>query len=121
MMHNKPLGGPSQFVIRCFCDGCALCNNIAVDLKLYVKLLCQNIKLQGHQYNGLPTISEMFEQHLDIYFRLFVLLYADDTVLIAQSAEQLQSQINDFYKYCKKWNLKIHINKTNILISSKLR
>ena len=47
--------------------------------------------LQENVVNGLPTISEMFEQNLDLYFRLFVLLYADDTVLMAESAEQLQS------------------------------
>jgi hypothetical protein len=62
--------------------------------------------VQENVGNVLPTISGMFEHHLDMYFRLFVLLYADDTVLIAESAEQLQSQSNDFYKYCKKWNLK---------------
>jgi hypothetical protein len=75
--------------------------------------------LQENVVNGLPTISEMFEQHLDMYFRLFVLLYAGDTGLIAQSAEQLQFQINDFHKYCKKWNLKININKTKILVIRK--
>ena len=57
--------------------------------------------LQENVVNGLPTISEMFEQNLDLYFRLFVLLYADDTVLMAESAEQLQSQIMIFTNTAK--------------------
>jgi hypothetical protein len=37
------------------------------------------------------SISEDFENDLQIYVKLFTILYADDTVLLAESAEELQS------------------------------
>lgn len=54
----------------------------------------------------------------DIYFftKLIVLLYADDTVLIADSPENLQKCIDDFVTYCQTWKLKINYDKTKIVI-----
>jgi hypothetical protein len=48
--------------------------------------------------------------------KLFVLLYADDTVIMAESREDLQAQLNVFGEYCKKWKLKVNAEKTNIFI-----
>jgi len=45
-----------------------------------------------------------------------VLLYADDTVLIAESAQTLQNCLNDFGEYCKTWKLKINKDKTKVII-----
>ena len=63
---------------------------------------------------GLPTISEMFENKLNIFFKLFAILYADDTVLVAESPEELQKTIDSFHFYCKRWNLKMNIDKSKI-------
>jgi hypothetical protein len=35
-----------------------------------------------------------------MYFKLFLLLYADDTVSFAESAEELQTALNIFEEYC---------------------
>jgi hypothetical protein len=43
-------------------------------------------------------------------------LYADDTVIMAESREDLQAQLNVFGEYCKKWKLKVNAEKTNIFI-----
>ena len=52
-----------------------------------------------------------------VYFlNLVVLLYADDTVLIADDANKLQGTLNLFNDYCKQWKLKVNINKTKIVI-----
>ena len=64
----------------------------------------------------LPTISEMFENKLNIFFKLFAILYADDTVLVAESPEELQKTIDSFHFYCKRWNIKMNIDKSKILI-----
>ena len=48
--------------------------------------------------------------------RLVVLLYADDTVLLADSPENLQKCLNDFMTYCTDWKLNINYNKTKIVI-----
>ena len=37
-----------------------------------------------------------------IYFKLFSLLYADDTVLMADNPADLQSCLHDFSSYCKE-------------------
>jgi hypothetical protein len=44
--------------------------------------------------------------------KLFTILYADDTVLLAESVAELRSELNYFYEYCEKWNLKVNSNKS---------
>ncbi|MEW8548255.1 MAG: reverse transcriptase family protein [Candidatus Thiodiazotropha sp.] len=57
-------------------------------------------------------------EDLDIvfYLRLVVLLYADDTVILANSEQDLQHSINVFQNYCTTWKLKVNINKTKVVI-----
>jgi hypothetical protein len=50
--------------------------------------------LEKENLPGLTTISEKIEENLNIYLKLFVLLYADDTVIMAESREDLQAQLN---------------------------
>jgi hypothetical protein len=46
--------------------------------------------LEKEKLPGLKTISEKIEENLNIYLKLFVLLYADDTVInMAESREDL--------------------------------
>ena len=44
--------------------------------------------------------------------KLFVLLYASDTVIIAESRTDLQNQFNIFAEYCQKWKLEVNVEKT---------
>lgn len=69
--------------------------------------------------NGLPSISKKFEQEFQMYFNIFVLLYADDTILLAESPAHLQSQLNQFSDYCERWKLKVNVDKTKIMIFGK--
>ena len=64
---------------------------------------------------GIKTISEKNEENL----KLFVLLYADDTVIMAESREDLQARLNIFGEYCQKWKLKVNVEKTKIFIFSR--
>ena len=41
-----------------------------------------------------------------------VLLYADDTVLLAETAADLQHQLYCFQLYCETWNVKVNAAKT---------
>ena len=36
------------------------------------------------------------------------------TVIIAESREDLQAQLNVFGEYCQKWKLKVNVEKTKI-------
>ena len=55
-------------------------------------------------------------QHIGMYLKLFLLLHADDTVMFAESAEELQLPLNSFEKYCSEWRLSIHVSKTKIVV-----
>ena len=43
---------------------------------------------------GLISLTEDLEQELNTYLKLFILLYADDTVILAESSDDMQNQIN---------------------------
>ena len=50
---------------------------------------------------------------------LFLLLFADDSVLLSETAEGLQNLINNVEKYCKKWNLTVNVNRQKLLFLKK--
>ena len=62
--------------------------------------------------DGIFTINEV---------KLFMLLFADDAVLFAETPQALQSMLNDLEQYCNEWELKININKTKKMIFEKGR
>ena len=45
--------------------------------------------LENKDITRLQTISDEIENNLDIYLKLFILLYADDTALLAETANDL--------------------------------
>ncbi|MEW8544141.1 MAG: reverse transcriptase family protein, partial [Candidatus Thiodiazotropha sp.] len=53
---------------------------------------------------------------LFMFFKMFVLLYADDTVLLAESSDDLQHALNIFEKFCTEWKLTVNIDKTKIIV-----
>ena len=60
----------------------------------------------SRKYNGLSFLSAETYQYLSdedvVYFiRVFTLLYADDTIVLAETAEQLQLALNAVYDYCQ--------------------
>ena len=83
------------------------------DLKSFISRKC----------DGLKDIGNMQKEHLDeeivTYFKLYILLYADDTVILAENPNDLQASLNEMEKYCDTFDLHINVNKTNILIFSR--
>ena len=65
---------------------------------------------------GLQTISYELERKLEVFLKLFVFLYADDTALLAESPEDLQSQLNAFKEYCEKWKMTVNASKTKVMV-----
>ena len=72
--------------------------------------------LENKNITGLQTISDEIENNLDIYLILFILLYADDTALLAETANDLQTQLDAFYEYCNLWKLKVNADKTKVVV-----
>ena len=78
----------------------------------------------SHAYDGLNDVSEMAHillsnDETEVYFKLYILLYADDTVVFAESENELQVALNAMFLYCKSWDLEVHPSKTKITVSFK--
>ena len=52
-------------------------------------------------------------------FKLFLLLYADDIVIFANSAEQHQESLNILSDYCSRWKLTVNVAKTKVMVFRK--
>ena len=50
---------------------------------------------------------------------MFVLLYADDTIVLAENQHQLQTDFDTVHQYCTRYNLSVNINKTKIVVFSR--
>ena len=57
------------------------------------------------------TLNDEFETFL----KLYILLYADDTIVMAENPWDLQEALNAVSNYCELWKLKINVNKTKII------
>lgn len=73
------------------------------------------------QLNGLPleTIQEKLENEIHIFYNFFVILYADDTIILSESKENRQNSLDIFHSYCEMWNIRVNANKTKVMIFSK--
>ena len=76
------------------------------------------------KYEGLKTLKDLFEERLSndevtVFVRLFSLLYADDTIIMAESAEELQRALDALHEYCHKWKLTVNPSKTKVMIFSR--
>ena len=69
--------------------------------------------------DGLCDLSTTCQKDLDVYLQLYVLLYADDTIILAETAADLQRALHGLHEYCQKWDLTINITKTKIVIFSR--
>ena len=78
--------------------------------------LCENGNLTGVSCASNDVNDVMF-----MYLKVFVLLYADDTVIIAESAEDLQKSLTAYALYCETWKLLVNGSKTKIVIFSRGR
>ena len=73
--------------------------------------------LNSHMAPGI-TCETRNDANYVVYLKLFILLFADDTVLFGNSKEDLQLVLNIFERYCDEWKLTVNISKTKVLIFS---
>ena len=84
-------------------------------------LYLNDLEAYLHQ-NKVPGITcETDSDDLYIYLKIFILLYADDTVILSESRTDLQLALNVFGQYCAEWKLTVNTDKTKILIFAKDR
>ena len=75
--------------------------------------------LEDNGVESLDMINEVSFEVLDIYLKIFILLYADDTVLISENVDGMQTMLNVFSEYYNTWKLQVNIAKTKVVIFSK--
>ena len=78
------------------------------DLKLFLEPAHDGLKI----VNTLAV--ENLDQELLVYCKLYILLYADDTVILAEFQEDLQRSINLMERYCSMWKLNINVSKSKM-------
>ena len=82
---------------------------------IYLNDLEQFLRQSGN-VNGVTCSSNNIEESAHILLKLFVMLYADDTVILAETADDLQNAL-----YCDTWKLHINNSKTKIVIFARGR
>ena len=70
--------------------------------------------LNQNSCNGIAL--EIPDEPISRYIKMFVLLYADDTVIFGTSEENFQHNLIILYEYSKTWKLDINFDKTKLLI-----
>ena len=76
--------------------------------------------LEDNGVESLAMINEVSFEVLDIYLKIFLLLYAD-TVLMSENVDGMQTMLNVFSEYCNTWKLQVNVTKTKVVIFSKRR
>ena len=79
-----------------------------------------SIYIEG-KYKGL-SINNCYPTLLDddiVMLNMFVLLYADDTIVLAKNACELQKALDALHEYCVMYKLTVNIKKTKIIVFSR--
>ena len=63
---------------------------------------------------GVDHISDEMENELNVFLKVMLILYADDAVLMSNSQEDLQLQLDCLHSYCQLWKLKVNVDKTKL-------
>jgi hypothetical protein len=67
--------------------------------------------------NGLESISAKCLEQLGFNIKIFIILYADDIMIMSETEEGLQQALLNFEQYCDLWKLKVNTQKQKLLIS----
>jgi hypothetical protein len=74
--------------------------------------------VEDKNITGLESISSELEAQFEIYLKMFALLYADETVLMSENSDGLQTLLDSCYEYSKLWKLKVNFDKPKIMLFS---
>ena len=85
---------------------------------LYVNDLSNFLQDANCKGTSIPTNTD---DGLLVYFKLLLLMYADDTVLFASNKRELQKSLDAYARYCTNWKLDINVSKTKIVCFGRKR
>ena len=78
---------------------------------LIFAIYLNNLETYMDLYNCKGVEIGIHDENVLIFFKLFVILYADDTITLSDDAKHFQDALNVFSEYCNNWKLKINIEK----------
>ena len=84
------------------------------DFKRFLSMRFNGLKLSENLVHDFLSDGEII-----VFIQMYVLLYADDTIILAESPNELQKALDALFDYCKLWDLKVNTEKTNIVIFSR--
>uniref|UniRef100_A0A0P4VXM0 Reverse transcriptase domain-containing protein n=1 Tax=Scylla olivacea TaxID=85551 RepID=A0A0P4VXM0_SCYOL len=61
------------------------------------------------------------DDFLNMYLKLFVIMYADDTIILCDSEDGMKQALVALNLYCNEWKLKLNCNKTKVVVFSRGR
>ena len=67
----------------------------------------------------LEECTESIRHDLGVYIKLYLLFYADDTVIITENVDSLQRALDVFTLYCNEWKLSVNTSNSKIMIFNK--
>ena len=84
------------------------------DLKEFLSRKCDGL-------NFIQNLATEFvgDAEVVVFLKLHLLLYADDTVILAEIPNDLQLSLNSMAEYCKGWKLSINVTKTQVMTFSR--
>ena len=80
---------------------------------LFSLFLNDLVQFMSNSYNGLSTLSEdtgsiFNNDDIEVFFKLYLLLYAEDMVVFAESPEELQTALDTMQSYFDTWKLQVN-------------
>ena len=78
--------------------------------------------ISKHYNSGVTPLHSCYPNLIDddyVYVKLFLLLYAEDTIILSENEAQLQLSLNAVHTYCTQWKLTVNTDKTKIIFFSR--
>ena len=83
------------------------------DLKSFLECTGYNLSLPLKHCNDLNMTD------IENFVHLFLLLYADDTVILSESTEGMQKTLDAMKRFCENFGLNINAEKTKVMVFSR--
>ncbi len=74
------------------------------DFETHLRQQCDGLSFAADQVR-----STLSDDDVEVFLRLYTLLYADDTILLAETEADLERSIDTTIDYCSLWDLRINI------------
>ena len=60
--------------------------------------------------------NNISDDDVRVFLRMYVLLYVDDSIVMTEISDDLQSVLNAACDYCQTWRLTVNTSKTKVII-----